>query len=887
MCSEQMPPRLFLRFFRWFCRPSMLKYIEGDLIELYAERRMANKHKANLRFIVDVILLLRPGIIRPLVPSNPLTETIMLENYLKVGWRNILKYKAFSFINVFGLSLAMAVSMLVILMVVDASRYDQFHEKKERVYRILSDTESGKNPYATSPYSLATTLRSEYSIVEDATNLTPGIGGDAAYKNRLAEIRGYFTDPSFFNILSFKLDAGDATTALHKPYSMVISKSVAKALFNEENPIGKTVEFADRQLSFPIRSDGAGVSAVDWGSFTITGVIDESKYASHLEFDVLVSSSTRQSLIQQKKMEDLSNNWEWYFRTYTFVLLKDGKTVGELNNALADLVAHKYKDIKAEHIKGFNLSSQNITDIQFGVYGNDTNTRLPLIGYYFVGILALIIIVSACFNYTNLSIARALTRAKEIGVRKVTGAQRRSLIFQFLTESMLTAVFALCMGLVFLNLLIPLFEGLWINQYLRFDLAMSYNVYGIFLGFALLIGLVSGLFPAFHLARFQPVKVLKQLGAIRPGKFRLRKVLIVTQFSISLLFITTAILIYGQFKHYLEFDYGFNSKNIVNVDLQGADYEKLKNEFSGVSGVSTVSASDILPALSINNGSALRRAATKDEYTQAGIIHADDQFFNMLDVNLVAGKNFTTDPTSVIVNEELVRQLGYHHPAEIIGEGIESKWSDEILIVSGVVSDFRHISLINSNDVGALMLRNKPTEFKFIQVRIEGDRSPVLTQLEEKWKRIDPVHPIKYEFYDDQLASMHQGIFDLVSIVGFITFMAIVISCLGLLGMATYSVERKRKEVGIRKVLGAADFSLTLLLSREFLILLGVSIAIASPLSYFFNTAWLQMLPNRVNFNIGMIATGSVIVLTLGLITIASQTFRASRSNPVDILKID
>lgn len=812
----------------------------------------------------------------------------MLENYLKVGFRNLVKYKAFSFINIFGLSLAMSVCLLLIMMLADQSRYDRFHEKKDRTYRILSDTEQGRNPYATSPFPLASALKNEYAIAEDVTTLTPGAGGDAFYKERAVEIRGYFADQSFFNIFSFELEEGSKGTALVEPNTMVISSAIAKKLFRDEDPIGKSITFSDRQLPFPQRFDDNGTAPVDWGSFTITGTFDPEKYHSHLEFDMLVSDATRSRLYAEKKLEDLSANWEWYYRSYTYVLLPEGKDADALNSSLAELVDVKYKNITAEHMKGFNLSAQPLGDVQLGLMGNDTNSRMPMVGYYFLGFLAVVIMLSAVLNYTNLSVARALTRAKEIGVRKVSGAFKRSLIFQFLTESVLTSFFALSFALVLLSLLKPLFKGLWVNRFLNFQLDFDIRVISIFAMFALGIGLLAGLFPAFYLSKLQPVKVLKKMSDIRPGRFRMQKVLSVVQFVISLVFITTSILIYKQFHHYMDFDYGFRAQDIVNVELQGVPAEKLTNEFSAVAGVSNISASDLVPALNTNNGMDLKKPGDTDQFVYTGLIHASPEFIGNLDVPLIAGNALSTDPSSVLVTEAMVEKMGFKDPSEIVGAVVETRWGNEALRVAGVIRNFKHVSLINSHGNVPLVLRNKPERFKFLQVKLTSqDKTATLARLEEKWKRIDPMHPFKYEFYDDELASMHQGIFDLVSVIGFITIMAIVIACLGLLGMATYSVERKRKEVGIRKVLGAADFSIAMLLSREFLVMLFIAVGIAAPLSYVANNLWLQMLPNRVDFGFGMVILGTMVLLILGLITIGSQTWRASRSNPVDVLKVE
>ena len=299
-----LPPNLILQIFRAFCNPELLGPIEGDLIELYHERlKTIGKSKANIHLMVDVALLFRPGIIRPLGFSTEFNHTIMFRNYFKVGFRNILKYRTFSFINIFGLALAMSVSMLILTMLADQNRYDQFHEKKDRIYRILSDYEGSKNPYATSPQPLARTLK-DYPSIEATTQLIPGIGGDATNEEKTQEIRGYFAEPTFFSIFSFELESGNAATALSTPYSMVISKEVASKLFGDQNPVGKSIHFEDRKLPFPLGGEAPGNPPADWGDFIVTGVIDESRYDSHLTFDVLASNSTITSLITSEKMED-------------------------------------------------------------------------------------------------------------------------------------------------------------------------------------------------------------------------------------------------------------------------------------------------------------------------------------------------------------------------------------------------------------------------------------------------------------------------------------------------------------------------------------------------------------------------------------------------------
>lgn len=884
-------PPFAKRVLLYFLRDDLAEEVLGDLEEKFQETlKTKSLFRARLNYWYQVLHYLRPFAMRKTKTSSYIYSALF-QNYAKVGFRNILKYKVFSFINVFGLAVAMSVCMLIILMLADQNRYDQFHDKKDRVYRILSNYNNSRQPYATSPFPLASSLKENYPIMEETTHLTPGVGGDATYQQKLAEMRGYFAEPSFFRVFSFILEKGDANTALASPNSMVISSELAYDLFNDEDPIGKTIDFADRKLPFPLDYDGIGSSPVSWGSFTITGVIDQSKYKSHLKFDVLVSASSMPALYIDHKIQDQSHDWEQFFRTYTYVLLKEGKSEDELNASLKDFADRTYAEIKSEQTKNFKLSAQPLSDIQLGLMGNDTNNRLPRIGYYFLGFLAAIIMLSASLNYTNLSIARALTRAKEIGVRKVTGANKKSLVFQFLSESIIVSLLALALAFIFLLFIAPAFKGLWVNQYLNFELPQSISVYFIFIAFAVLIGVMAGAYPALHLSGYQPVKVLKNMSSINPARMGIRKFLSVSQFVMSLFFIVTAILVFNQFKHFMRFDYGFSSKNIINVELQGADYLKISNELGSVSGVMAVSASDIIPATGTNNGIDLRETGTEEEFTHGDILLTDQNFVTNLNIKIIAGSPLPAGGESdrfILLNETAVKKLGYQDPNEVIGQTFDTRWGNETLEVTGVVKDFHYRLLLNSDGIQPLVLRNKPDHFNFLNIRIaSAEPMATIARLEAKWKQIDPIHPFQYKFYEDELSSTHQAIFDLVAILGFIAFLAIVIACLGLLGMATYTAERKTKEVGIRKVLGAGGVSIAYMLSKEFINVLIISVIIGSPLSYVINNLWLQKLTNRVEFGFGTVFLGTFVLLMLGLVTIGSLAIRASKSNPVDALKTE
>ncbi|NOS92425.1 MAG: FtsX-like permease family protein [Cyclobacteriaceae bacterium] len=886
--SSKHPPKSFLKFFRWFCHPKLRDSIEGDLMELYQERRAENgKLKADLKFVRDVLLLFRPSIIKPIEGYQNLNNYGMIKSYFAIGWRNILKYKVFSFINVFGLAVAMSVCMLIILMLADQKSYDQFHQKKNNIYRVLTKIPKSLKPNASSPFPLASSIKSDYPIIADATHLVPGVGGDAIYQQKATEMRGFFADASFFDVFSFELEKGNKQNALSLPQSMIITTEIAHRLFNGEEPIGKTVEFINRGLSH-LKVDGETTPS-NWGIFTITGVIDAQKYKSHIQFGVLISNSSIKSLAVDGKFKDMTDNWQEYSNCYSYVLLHPESKSEDLTTALNDLTARKYKD-NAE-LKNLKLVAQNLMDITPGIFvGNPISFSLPIEVYYFLTFLALGIMLSAGVNYTNLSTARALTRAKEIGVRKVTGARRKDLIFQFLSESVLISFLSLVLAMILLLFVKPAFKGLWVNNYLNFELHENSTVYFYFILFALLVGLLAGIYPAFRLSRLQPILAIQKKESVPSKKWGMQKFLSVSQFIVSLFFITTSILLYNQFKHHLAIDYGFNAKQIVNVKLQGNEYSKVSNELSKIPGVASISACDYLPATGTQNNTALKIAGSEKDYLGVTVLVTDEKFMETLELKIIAGKNLPDSSSAhnrfILLNESAIQKLGYQHPSEIVGELMEQHGSKEMVEVVGVVQDFRFRMPSEQEVIAPIMIHNRPSSFRYANLKIiSNDRTATIARLEEAWKKLDPIHPLDYQFYDEQLAETNQGFVDIVSIIGSFAFLAITIACLGLLGMATYTTERRSKEIGIRKVMGAGDLSVALLLSKGFLKMLLVSICIGAPFSYFINNLWLQHFPNRVEFGFGTVLLGIFVLLGLGLVTIGSQTFRASKRNPVESLK--
>ncbi|SDK01050.1 putative ABC transport system permease protein [Catalinimonas alkaloidigena] len=814
----------------------------------------------------------------------------MFRNYLRVALRNLRKHRTFSFINLFGLAVSMSVCLLLIQIVNNQRKYDSFHEKGDRIYQVLAKPSPQNARSNTTPGPLAEALTQDYAVSERVTHLMTGFGGDALV-GEPTTLRGLYADSSVFEVFSFELERGNPLTALREPRSIVLSAEAAALLFPGQDPMGKTFAFEDRHLH-PLAVEDTEGESVPLGAFTVTGILKKTPRPSHLPMESLVSASTLASLEREGIRPSLLNDWRNFFQTYTYVLLREDQTPDQLQAAL-DGVAKRYLQPLSD-LNEFQFSFRPLAEITPGhLYNNPISIALPIEAYYFLAFLAFLVMSAAALNYTNLTVARALTRAKEVGVRKVTGALRSHLFVQFMGEAVLTALLALVLAVALLNALKPAFTQLWFNQYLKLDLTAEWDVYGWFILFAVGVGILAGIFPALYLTRFQPIQVLRRFSAQRPGKLTLRKVLTVVQFSLSLVFIISTLLLRQQVQHFLHFAYGFNQNNVVNISLQGNDYERVRTALLKSPQVAEVSGSYYVPSTGFTSGLDVRGPG-KTEFENLNDFAADARFFHNLEIPLVAGRLYDdaqpeTAAHYALLNEQAVQHYGFASPeqalgAELVVRDMPEGAEERTLQVIGVLKDFQYGTLIEP--IRPLIVQYRPALFRYAQVRLQGDAlQSAIASLQAQWQEVDPVHPMKYHFYDEQLKINYGLLQDVTAIVGFFSFLAVVIACLGLLGIVTFTAETRVKEVGIRKVLGANVTQVVLLLSRGFLQLLGIAVLIATPLAYFANQLWLQNLANRVDIGAGILFLGICIMLLLGLLTVASQTWRVARANPVNSLK--
>ncbi len=785
-------------------------------------------------------------------------------------------------------------------MLFDLLQYDQFHDKEDRIYRVITQSNNSGGLLATSAMPLKNTLLEEYDGIEKVVRFKGMLGGDIKFQDHTVPLAGYYTDEDLFNVFGFTLKSGDPNTALKEPFSLVLSEKAAKKLFKDTDPMGKVVSFNDRGMN--MLGFDLDIKDILLGDFTVTGIVKDNGMKSHINFEILVSMSTLEALINSGIEDYDMNNWRSIWGTHVYFLSKEGKTEAELTQILENISQVKYAPYEDYNA---NFKLQPLSEISPGkMLSNPMSIRMPIEGFYFLSILALIIIFSACFNYTNLTIARSLSRMKEIALRKINGAYRIQVFTQFTIEAIIISLIALVISVIFLQLIKPGFSGLWINKYMNIGLEENFIVYLFFVVFSIMIGIFSGLIPAWLLSAFKPLNMLgnKITGTVnKKGVFIFKKPLLgkaltVIQLVLSLFFIITSTLLYLQLKHFAHAEYGFGKENIINVNLRGNEYEQFANEFSSWSDVKQISASSIMPATMVKEGDKIYKLDETQDSLHVDHISIDHNFINNLDFEIIAGSDFNQDLTDenkrfIIVNEAAARKFGYENINDIVGEKFSTVNkvnadgnADEIVEVIGIVKDFHYD--IFQDQIGPFMFTYNPEEYRYLNIKVSGQNlNETVTFLESKWKELDRIHTFQYQFFDEQLADS-QGIFsDVLSIVGYVSLIAIVIAGMGLLGMATYSAETKIKEIGIRKVLGASVRGILMQISRGYIFMLLIAIIIATPIAYFLNNTWLQFFAIRINFSVWILVFGVLLLLILGLLAIGSQTVKAAMSNPANTLR--
>ncbi|WP_439559550.1 ABC transporter permease [Dyadobacter sp.] len=783
----------------------------------------------------------------------------MLRNYVKIAVRNIWKQRLFAFINIFGLASGLMVCFLAIAHIKGALEYDHFHSNADRIYRIITDATSrtnDKTAFATSPLPLAGALENNYGIIEKSARAARTYGQVTANSRKL-DFLTFAVDQSFFQLFSYPLVSGQYPS---KPGNAVISQKAAERLFGKMNPIGQVLD-----------QEGTGTSI-------ITGVVANPESHSHLRFEILFALTE-----DQLSAFDGNDDWKEVSKGYTYVLLKRGTTQEQLNSILPAVAKTgsaalgtgptSQLGFRAQALKSISPSTE---DLMYSTYEPQIS---GLMGEMGVGLVTLLM---AAFNYINLTLARSMSRAREVGIRKTSGALRWQLLGQFMAESVILSLLALALAYLMLEIVRPMS---FVQQWLIGGVAWDWKLWGAIIAFSIVTGLLAGIVPARVLSGFQPAEVLRSQNGLKVIKgISLRKTLIVVQFAISLIAMITLVTVMRQQNYMATGDYGFRSENVLNIPLNALSYERLSNEAGKLAGVEQVSGISE-PFGHYGQTSQIKTSRGAVNSASSFIFNVAPDFIPALNLSLLVGKNLPNGSASgrfVFINEEAVRKFNLGNNAEAVGKSLWLDDSTEVQ-VAGVLRDFRFTSF--NWKIMPLVLRQQTNGLGYMHVAVApGAEEKVLAGIKAIWKKNSPYASFEGEWYDDFLYRRHSH-FDDLSFMGLLLGISFSIACLGLLGMVTYNTQTRIKEVGIRKVMGAEVAQIIWLLSRDFVKLLLIAAIIALPLGYMAGFAFLFNFAYHVSIGFETFGLCVGVLLLLGGLIISTRTYRVATGNPVQALQ--
>jgi putative ABC transport system permease protein len=794
----------------------------------------------------------------------------MLSNYLKTALRSLYKNKAFSLINILGLSIGLASFMLISLYVYHEWSMDRYHKKASRIYRIVENlrTENELLFQSTSSPPMGPMLAHDFPEVQ---NYVRFLGDNVLARNGnivFYEENCYLADSTIFDIFSFNLIRGNPKTALREPHTAVLTEKIARKYFGDSDALGKTLD-------------------MDGEPYTVTGIMAEVPENSHFQFDILKSFSTWS--VNNKSGE--MHGWFWN-GFHTYILLKDEHQIQGLRAKMHDFIE---RNVEKGGMHYEDLPLQPLTSIYLETPRSwENGKRGSLSNLYILSIIALFILMIAGFNYVNLSTARASRRLKEVGLRKVLGAQRRMLIAQFLGESIIMSVMATILGFAVAWFVLPPFNSL-VETTLGFSILPSKWFVGIFLAvLALVLGLLSGAYPALMISGFEPLQIFRPSLRSAFSHQNFRKILVSGQFIISITLVAGTLLVFDQLSMVRNKDLGFRKKAMLTVAFSGnrdvRDHlEQIRNELLKVPGIDAVTASHTVPGQQTTNlYSEVEIKDGKMSPTNINSNMVDHDFIPAYGIELVAGRNFSRDTraddtTAFIVNEAVVRDLGWTLP-DAIGKRINQGGRDGFVI--GVMKDYHYQSL--HHNVDPLLVSIRPGSFNMISMKINSENIPgVVANAGKTWNNLVPGVPFRYSFLDKDYDKLYKADMQLGEVAGVFSGLAILVGCLGLLGLTSFSVERRTKEIGIRKVLGASAGQVILLISREFLGLIIVSFVVSIPVTYYLITKWLENFTDRIVIGPVTFALAGVSVLAVAWLTISFLSFRAAATNPSTTLRTE
>jgi putative ABC transport system permease protein len=879
----EQPPRIVHRFFRWFCHPKLMKYIEGDLMELYAERvDTIGKRKADIRFIIDVIFLFRPGIIGFQSNHSSINQLTMIQSYLKTGWRNLLRQKTYSIIKVGGFAMGIAACILIALLIRDELSYDSLYPNGDRIYRIVGVMDDNghveKGVHLQPPFASA--LLQDFPEIEKAGryNNVELFGAANAAIRRADQLENTYEDNityidhELLTMLGFPFVSGEPKTALASPYSIVITRHKAEKYFPGEDPIGKQLIINDDKEH----------------PYTVAGVLSDISGKSHLNFDFMLTLTGKEFWKDEQT--------DWCCSNYpTYIMLKEGTDAAALEKKLSAKVLEKYilprlikqgRPDAEELVSKLRLELQPISDVHLHSQGiHDGLSHGDIRFVWMFGAVGAFVLIIACINFINLSTAKSANRSREVGLRKVVGSRRMDLIGQFMVESILYSIISFLLGVMLASMLLPYFNEMAGKQ-LSFPWT-AWWVTPLMIVASLLIGLVAGLYPSFYMSAFKPAQVLK--GSISRGarSSSMRATLVVCQFTISIVLIVGTFVIYRQMEFILNKKLGFNKDNVLVIEgthMLGDKVSLFKERLLELRQIKGVSVGDYLPVQGTKrNGNQFFVAGQEktDKPVPGQFWRADEDYLSVMEMKLVAGRNFNreieSDKEAVIINEEMAKQLGIKNP---VGARITN---GEVRTVIGVVEDFHFESLKAKVEPVAIALGNSPT---IVSARLNTDSaSDVIKSVGAVWKEMAPNQPIRYTFLNQSYARMYDDVRRMGQVFTSCAAFAIIVACLGLFGLSAFITEQRSKEISIRLVLGASMKNILQLVMQNFVALVLLSFLIASPIAWYLMRAWLEDYSYRIEITWDMFAVAGIMCLLIAILTISYQSIRAALINPVRNLK--
>ncbi|SDL16703.1 ABC transporter permease [Siphonobacter aquaeclarae] len=872
-----MPPSLLTRLIGWLCAPDLREEVLGDLHERFVLRaRREGEARARRRYWRDVMSFMRPSVLGR--PRLRMPDPAMFRNYFLIARRNLLRQKTLAAINISGLAVGLASCLLIVLFVLHEESYDRYHANADRLFRMTTEGSiAGKEiRIATAGTQAGPALVRDYAGVEATVRLyREGTFHVRKDHQVFKEERVVFPDSNFFQVFSIPLLKGDPKTVLVRPNTLVLTETMARKYFGEQDPVGKTLTMGTR------------------GLFEVTGVCADVPLNTHFHYDMFGS-------ISSVKMRD-----KWLASgAFTYVLLRKGYSVDRLRAEMPGLV-RKYVGPEIQEFLSMSLHDfekkgdritfgfQPVTAIHLHAdFEEDTEAQGDARYVYLFSGIALFILAVACINFMNLSTAASTERAREVGIRKVLGSFRSQLMAQFLSESLVVTFLALFIAVDLVVLALPAFNELTGKQFTVGVLTEGWMPAGILTG-TLLIGLAAGSYPAFFLSSFRPAGVLKAAAATGKGNRGFRNVLVTIQFVVSVSMIAGTIVVYRQLQYIQNKKIGFDKEQVLvlhDTYALGDKRESFRQEVSRLSGVEYVTAGGYMPAGLSNNGTDGFRA--EDEEQRQSVPYrmktytVDEDYLPTLGIQLLAGQNFKTrgNPDGILVNEAAVREFGWKNAVgkriRTVGDGTPE--SRRLLTVVGVIRDF-HFEDMHHSIRPLVLLFGQDNYQMAVRVR-SNDLTALLKQIEAGWKRRTD-SPFGYSFLNQRFNALYVSEQHAGRLMGVFAVLAVCISCLGLFGLAMFTVQQRRKEIGIRKVLGASVAGVVALLSKEFLKLVGIAILIASPLAWYGTNRWLEAFAYRVSVDWWVLALAGLLAVVIALITISFQSVRAALSNPVQSLR--